>query len=498
MALINRSLVADAHLLARQTLATALGAVATTTSITTTPTSTGPLSSPTSSITPFSISSTPSASETVANGQTTSTSTSDSSKHNGGGSSSPLLFFVALGFGVVFTNLWIIVGVKYCFRYNARNRQLRLNEEGEPITLETMPRPHRRRREKKLMTMDEVNEKFPMQKYKTWVATRAQEGLPTCGGVSAPQDVAESIHHADGGVSELPSKERVSTEERPATSATNALPEAQTLQDQTGENTSSAVNPAQAPTEAEVSPTASADRPQVEVGSPHDVVHMDDDDDDDHIDAALPPECMGTAGDTCAICIDTLEDDDDVRGLTCGHTFHAVCVDPWLTSRRACCPLCKADYYTPKPRPVAEAGDGALSATTRDPRRGNMPTRPQATWLRGRTRLANRFGGGTNQVRDASTQQSPPQQQSEAGGRWFRFFDSSRQRTDATATAGRATSTEPSSRSGLASLGSVFPGVRTSERTDEPAGSGPIAPGAVDSDVTPSNLEAGMHSVANR
>ncbi|GKT91661.1 RING-8 protein [Colletotrichum tofieldiae] len=99
----------------------------------------------------------------------------------GGNSSSPLLFFVALGFGVVFTNLWIIVGVKYCFRYNARNRAMRLNEDGEPINLENMPRPHRRRREKKLMTMDEVNDKFPMTKYKTWVGERAREGLPTAG-----------------------------------------------------------------------------------------------------------------------------------------------------------------------------------------------------------------------------------------------------------------------------------------------------------------------------
>merc|ERR1712157_712709 len=79
----------------------------------------------------------------------------------GGNSSSPLLFFVALGFGVVFTNLWIIVGVKYCFRYNRRNQQARaLNENGDPIDLAQMPRPHRRRREKKLMSMEDVNERF--------------------------------------------------------------------------------------------------------------------------------------------------------------------------------------------------------------------------------------------------------------------------------------------------------------------------------------------------
>ena len=36
------------------------------------------------------------------------------------------------------------------------------------------------------MTMDEVNERFPLTKYKNWVATRAMEGLPTAGGVTGP------------------------------------------------------------------------------------------------------------------------------------------------------------------------------------------------------------------------------------------------------------------------------------------------------------------------
>lgn len=47
----------------------------------------------------------------------------------------------------------------------------------------------------------------------------------------------------------------------------------------------------------------------------------------------------------CAICLDTIEDEDEVRGLLCGHVFHAECLDPWLTKRRACCPMCKRDYF---------------------------------------------------------------------------------------------------------------------------------------------------------
>ena len=90
------------------------------------------------------------------------------------------------------------------------------------------------------------------------------------------------------------------------------------------------------------------------------VRHNDDDeseDEDDPIRMATAPELLAEPGDTCAICLDTLEDDDDVRGLKCGHAFNASCVDPWLTSRRASCPLCKADYYVPKPRPEGEAAD---------------------------------------------------------------------------------------------------------------------------------------------
>ena len=301
----------------------------------------------------------------------------------------------------------IIVGVKYCFRYNARNRQMRaVDENGEPINLENMPaRPHRRRREKKLMTMDEVNEKFPMMKYKTWVADRAREGLPTAGGVSAPASRANSVRSVEGIVPELQSKERESIDEptnargSPAASDEKPKDGSPGNRDSTSGPTVAGNNEGEAPinentlTHTQTVQTLASGTMKGQEGSV-----SDDEDDDEHIDAALPPELMGTSGDTCAICIDTLEDDDDVRGLTCGHAFHAVCVDPWLTNRRACCPLCKADYYTPKPRPPAAEGDpNHPSRSGRDPARTsgvNMPRSPQRTfgpWSRGPPRLL--FGG---------------------------------------------------------------------------------------------------------
>lgn len=133
----------------------------------------------------------------------------------------------------------------------------------------------------------------------------------------------------------------------------------------------------------------------------------EDDEDDEQITAALPPELLNTSGDTCAICIDTLEDDDDVRGLTCGHTFHAVCVDPWLTSRRACCPLCKADYYVPKPRPNPE-GDAAAAGNSAnlDPRqnsRMNLPMGLSTAWFRS---SSNRNNSNSNSNNDNSRARS--------------------------------------------------------------------------------------------
>lgn len=335
--------------------------------------------------------------------------TSTSSGSGGSGpTSSPLLFFVALGFGVVFTNLWIIVGVKYCFRYNARNRAIRNGEEVDPINLENMPtRPHRRRREKKLMTMDEVNERFPLTKYKNWVASRAREGLPTSGGVNvtAPSSRAGSVRDAEGVIPSSPvgTKESVNTRPATASSERDADGTARPLEGvadtdkksedaQVAEKENSATPAAEDPNSLEHVRTTASTVDKHPTGT----TEIEDEDEDDHIHTAVPPELLTNPGDSCAICIDTLEEDDDVRGLTCGHAFHAGCLDPWLTSRRACCPLCKADYYTPKPRPEGEAAEATdRTGRRRDPRM-NMPQQPVSAWsgLRGNPRLIlpGRFG----------------------------------------------------------------------------------------------------------
>jgi hypothetical protein len=334
------------------------------------------------------------------------------------------------------------------------------NEDGEPITLETVHRP-RRRREKKLMTMDEVNDKFPMMKYKTWVSERAREGLPTAGGVSVPASRANSIRDADGILPEIAIvKGRFSTEVQPVDGSKAA----------TAADAKKGDEKKAKPESEQAGETGQTSNTEPERPVPLRRMSTEDEDDDEHIDAALPPECLAAPGDSCAICIDTLEDDDDVRGLTCGHAFHAVCVDPWLTSRRACCPLCKADYYTPKPRPNQEGDANANNGNSLDPRnnsRLNLPGGLRSAWFR---------SGNNGSSRNASSRmRSGP----EARSAWTQ--------TGAQEGVGAATPANSNNGGMLSSIRSALPfGRRRNEQSATPA--------PATETVTPAQLESGTRA----
>lgn len=370
-----------------------------------------------------------------------------------------------------------------------------------------------------------------MLKYKTWVASRAQEGLPTRGGVSAPPSRAGTIRDVDGVVPEVRSKERMSTEDRPTTSATatgntagaettaaaatapsnadleKSKPEPQTPQHAPKESTSSTVAaPPRTSTDADRDADREADRDaETAVAHKHlsQVSHDEDYDDDEHIDAALPPECMGTSGDTCAICIDTLEDDDDVRGLTCGHAFHAVCIDPWLTTRRACCPLCKADYYTPKPRPQpADGGNGATGTITvtlpgdsRGHDRMNTPNRPRHaffSFIRSDRRTTTYYPSGRRRMANILRPSTPDEWDGYAG-----FFGRPRPPRRNNTNTEPARSAPPAGGQGNG-IGARLAGFRNMFSRQGHGGSQtnqPVASGAnPDATTTPSQLEAGTRA----
>jgi hypothetical protein len=259
------------------------------------------------------------------------------------------------------------------------------------------------------MTMDDVNERFPLTKYKAWTIIRAAEGLSTAGGIAGPRSRPASVKEASGVGSEGRSPDPAV--ERPAT-ATSSSP---------AEKTEAAEAPAAQPQPHEM---------QMLETTKSGESHADDDlDEDDQIQTAVPANRLHDPGDSCAICLDTLEDDDDVRGLSCGHAFHAGCIDPWLTSRRACCPLCKADYYVPKPRPDGEPpadaerlpGRHAVSGA-RDEILLSPPPAAflslRGTPLRSRIVLGGRFGPSP-----PDDHQPPPGQSSSRGWRRERTSD---------------------------------------------------------------------------
>lgn len=251
------------------------------------------------------------------------------------------------------------------------------------------------------MSMEEVNERFPLTKYKAWVASRAVQGLPTTGGVTAPPSRAASLRDVDGVMPSSPTGTKQSINTRPNTAGSDRDVSIAPATATDGHGNERKSMDAKVAEKGAVTSTAEEHNKLEEVHTNAETIDKhpttlseEEEEEDDHIHTAVPPELLTTPGDSCAICIDNLEDDDDIRGLTCGHAFHAGCLDPWLTSRRACCPLCKADYYTPKPRPEGEAAEAADRSGRRS--RASMPAAPTSAWLgRGnRIMIPGRFGTG--------------------------------------------------------------------------------------------------------
>ena len=202
------------------------------------------------------------------------------------------------------------MGVKYCFRYSQRGRraQQQFDEDVDLATLHPFVGLHqpvqRRRREKKLLKLDEVNERFPVMTYKAWRAQRERQGLSAEGGIS--NQAAEGLPTVNSPPGSTPATPLRSTTPVPE----SCMPE---YVDVTASSE-------KAPTPIAVTPAPETPTTPVASSSKHreSTVSMEGEDGEDHPNA-IPDELLATSGDNCAIFIDLLEEEEEVLGLTCGH-----------------------------------------------------------------------------------------------------------------------------------------------------------------------------------
>lgn len=115
-------------------------------------------------------------------------------------------------------------------------------------------------------------------------------------------------------------------------------------------------------------------------------------DQDGHISLEIYQRSAIQSRVACPICLDTLVDEDDIRVLTCDHGFHAACLDPWLTRRCACCPICKRDYYVSELSQQDEASleqvSGSHCVISQTPSQIAPPQQPEPAWQSERSVLS--------------------------------------------------------------------------------------------------------------
>ncbi|XP_071737835.1 receptor homology region, transmembrane domain- and RING domain-containing protein 2 [Rutidosis leptorrhynchoides] len=67
---------------------------------------------------------------------------------------------------------------------------------------------------------------------------------------------------------------------------------------------------------------------------------------------------------TCTICLEDYNVGDKIRILPCHHKFHTSCVDAWLKSWKAFCPVCKRDLNKRVSEPLTTEHTPLLSSST--------------------------------------------------------------------------------------------------------------------------------------
>lgn len=288
-----------------------------------------------------------------ANPSLTTTSTI-SSLSNTNWNGNILLFFVALGFGILFCNLWVIIGIKYCYRYSSINR---------PETIEVgRVTPQNQVCQKKLMTKGEADQQFPSILYKLWQSqhkNQKQNSSKTISNNKQDQQEKDNGDVTHDSVDKLDKQDEKNTL-KDETYDSNTSCKCSTEEVINTQNLDSCIDVSQSTTDM------SCCNP---INKHNDIgIYIPDEKQSkyeneyikENVNAAISsnnsPEDT-SFGDTCAICLDMFQDEDEVRVLTCGHIYHSSCIVPWFTTRRAMCPLCKYDFYVPETPTSADVED---------------------------------------------------------------------------------------------------------------------------------------------
>lgn len=241
----------------------------------------------------------------------------------------PLLIhrdFCSSFYGItIFINLTfrIFIGIRYFCRFNPRD------DFGWEFHHEDVPSDvfndveDSVDREETLLTIDQVNQLFPISKYNIWKANQ-KESLDNAGATSVV-----ILPAASGAAMPMTDESRSIGFEPPSYSPAPSL-----NQLDNGLSTNKSLT-------SETSALSSNQSNIFDSFNSHKKV------------GGVPSmrNISKTSKDNCAICIEAFDDNDDVRGLACGHCYHQKCIDPWLTNCRGACPLCNVDYY---PLNVAE------------------------------------------------------------------------------------------------------------------------------------------------
>lgn len=277
-----------------------------------------------------------------------------------GNAPATVLFFLALGVGIFIGSLFLFFTLRYFVRARyglnvyslsrrniilssldslqnidqqwefirlhhdyllSRLRDRTLTNTGNMITLNRRSRRNRRRNNRfskmKKLTIEEVEELFPKTTYKKW------------------------LHLGKKDYTNILQEEEIEMEQIQPTIVNQSLRNSIELTAMTPDNTNfiNSSNPLSNTSLTNLDSFRTLSN--IQKNQPKSVDEINSENDNQSYDLSNPHYTSGS----CAICLEIIEEEDEVRGLMCGHVFHSDCLDPWLTKRRACCPMCKRDYY---------------------------------------------------------------------------------------------------------------------------------------------------------